>query len=73
MGTIIEGSQDFYASRLTNKERKSSFVDELLANKEMMEYAKNKSTEIKTANGKLRKQMKRKNLSKTKFRAQRKS
>ncbi|KAF3924975.1 hypothetical protein AA313_de0200599 [Arthrobotrys entomopaga] len=32
MGTIIEGPTEYYSSRLNNKERKKSIVDEILSN-----------------------------------------
>ncbi|CEF65481.1 Deoxynucleotidyltransferase terminal-interacting protein 2 [Strongyloides ratti] len=39
IGTVIETKADFYSSRLTNKERKRTIVDELLA-----EYDKKKKS-----------------------------
>jgi len=46
VGTVIEGPTDFYNSRLTKKERKQGFVDELLADAEFKKYTKRKFLEV---------------------------
>ena len=46
MGTIIEGPTDFYSSRLTNKERKSTFLDEVLTRERETGRIKKKYNEI---------------------------
>ncbi|RUP49407.1 Fcf2 pre-rRNA processing-domain-containing protein [Jimgerdemannia flammicorona] len=55
MGTIIEGPTEFYSSRLTRRERKSTIVDELAADVEARRYYKRKFLEVqemKQAGGK---------------------
>lgn len=42
VGTVIEGSAEFYSSRLTNKERRGNFVEELMADEKIRSYAKRK-------------------------------
>ena len=46
MGTIIEGPTEFHSGRLTRKERKSSMVDEVLADAEIKQYTKRRYLEI---------------------------
>ncbi|KAJ2752051.1 rrna-processing protein fcf2 [Coemansia aciculifera] len=50
VGTIIEGPTEFYSSRLTKKERKTTLVDELLADKQARDYFKRKVNEIHAHN-----------------------
>jgi len=38
MGTIVETRADFYSSRIPKKKRKTSLVDELLADAEFRRY-----------------------------------
>jgi len=38
MGTIVETKADFYSSRIPKKSRKTSLVDELLADAEFRRY-----------------------------------
>ena len=38
MGTIVEAKADFYSSRIPKKSRKTSLVDELLADAEFRRY-----------------------------------
>jgi hypothetical protein len=38
VGTVIEGNTDFYSGRLTKKERKQTFADELLANTQLKSF-----------------------------------
>lgn len=45
-GTVIEGPSEFKSSRLTNRERKQSIVDEILADKKIKDYSKKKFLEI---------------------------
>jgi len=55
VGRVLDNPADFYSSRLTKKERKNHFVDELLANQALRQYAKRKALEIqrkKEAGGK---------------------
>lgn len=55
VGRVVESAADFYSSRLTNKERKSTFVDELLDDQALKKYSKRKFLEIqkaKTSGGK---------------------
>jgi len=46
VGRYIEGPTEFYSSRLTKKERKETFADELLSNSQLKSYRKRKYTEI---------------------------
>ncbi|OMJ18745.1 rRNA-processing protein fcf2 [Smittium culicis] len=41
-GRIIEGPADFYSSRMTKKERKSTIIEELLADSQARSYLKKK-------------------------------
>ena len=49
IGQIIEGPTEYYSSRLTNKERKSTFVEELLANEALTGRFKKKYREIQAS------------------------
>lgn len=49
MGTIVETRADFYSSRIPKKNRKTSLVDELLADAEFRRYNKRKYAEIQAA------------------------
>eukprot|EP01116_Phalansterium_solitarium_P014179 TRINITY_DN31733_c0_g1_i1.p1 TRINITY_DN31733_c0_g1~~TRINITY_DN31733_c0_g1_i1.p1 ORF type:complete len:175 (-),score=38.99 TRINITY_DN31733_c0_g1_i1:171-695(-) len=46
VGTIVEGHSDFYSSRMTNKERKNTFVEELLANQEFKRSTKKRYLDL---------------------------
>lgn len=46
IGTVVEGAADFYSGRLTKKERKMSFADELLTDSSLKAYTKRKYSEI---------------------------
>ncbi|XP_078493822.1 deoxynucleotidyltransferase terminal-interacting protein 2 [Ciona intestinalis] len=46
MGKIMDNSSDFYSSRVTKKERKSTLVGELLADAKFKKYQKRKYNEI---------------------------
>jgi hypothetical protein len=46
VGTIIEGATDFYASRLSKKERKRTLVDEVLEDADKKQYLKRKFQNI---------------------------
>jgi hypothetical protein len=46
VGTIIEGPTEFLKGRLTNKERKKTFVEEILAQEQQSGRFKRKVTEI---------------------------
>ncbi|KAJ2467508.1 rrna-processing protein fcf2 [Coemansia sp. RSA 2322] len=50
VGTIIEGPTEFYSSRMTKKERRTTIVDELLADKQARDYFKRKVNEIHAHN-----------------------
>eukprot|EP01038_Epipyxis_sp_PR26KG_P005375 gene5375-7453_t len=50
VGTVIEGPSEYKSSRLTNKERKGSIVEEILADKSLRDYSKRKYNEIQTQN-----------------------
>lgn len=42
VGTVIEGSSEFYSSRLTNKERKQNLTEEMMSDVTVANYAKRK-------------------------------
>jgi len=42
VGTVIEGSSEFYSSRLTNRERKQNLTEELMSDATVANYAKRK-------------------------------
>ncbi|XP_010558463.1 PREDICTED: rRNA-processing protein fcf2 [Tarenaya hassleriana] len=46
VGTVIEPSVEFYSTRLTKKERKSSITEELLSDPTVSQYRKRKVREI---------------------------
>ncbi|EIE75519.1 hypothetical protein G6F46_009905 [Rhizopus delemar] len=48
VGTIIQGPTEFFSARMTNKERKQTIVDELLASDEQKQYYKRKHNEVST-------------------------
>lgn len=55
VGTVVEGAADFYSGRLTKKERKLTFADELLTDSSLLRFRKRKYLQIqeqKEAGGK---------------------
>uniref|UniRef100_A0A0A9BDK8 Fcf2 pre-rRNA processing C-terminal domain-containing protein n=1 Tax=Arundo donax TaxID=35708 RepID=A0A0A9BDK8_ARUDO len=46
VGTVIEPATEFFSSRLTKKERKTTLVDELLSDPSLTSYRKRKIREI---------------------------
>lgn len=48
-GTIIEGNTEYYSARLTNKERKKTLAEEVLADSESRKYFKRKYGEIQNS------------------------
>lgn len=46
IGKVIDSPMDFYSSRLTNKERRKTIVDELMADADFKRYNKRKYKEI---------------------------
>lgn len=46
VGTVIEGSAEFYSSRLTNKERRSDLTQEIMADPDTASYVKRKFTTL---------------------------
>lgn len=49
IGQIIEGPTEYFSSRLTNKERKRTFVEEVLANEKFTGRFKKKYNEIQAS------------------------
>ena len=49
VGTIIEGPTEFYSSRIPNRERKKTFVDEILAAEESNGRFKRKYGDIQSS------------------------
>ncbi|CDP20132.1 unnamed protein product [Coffea canephora] len=50
VGTVIESASEFYAGRLTKKERKATLADELLSDSNLAQYRKRKVQEIEEQN-----------------------
>lgn len=46
MGTIVEGNTEFFSARLTKKQRKQTFAEELLGDDDSQKYFKRKYAEI---------------------------
>ena len=42
VGTVIEGSTEYYSSRMTRKERRGNITEELMADANVRQYAKRK-------------------------------
>ncbi|VVT48702.1 uncharacterized protein SAPINGB_P001909 [Magnusiomyces paraingens] len=59
-GTIVEDSSEFFSARLTRKERKKTFADELLSDNQTRQYFKRKYDEILEQKNKVRKDRRRK-------------
>ena len=49
MGTIIEGPTEFFSARLSNKDRKRTFVEEVLASEKASGRFRNKYGEIQAS------------------------
>ena len=49
VGTIVAGPTEFFSSRLPNKERKKTFVDEVLSKSDDLHRFKNKYEEVQKA------------------------
>lgn len=47
-GTVIEGPAEYKSARLTNRERKQTLVEEILADKKIKDYSKRKFMEIQS-------------------------
>ncbi|KAL3790566.1 hypothetical protein ACHAW5_006544 [Stephanodiscus triporus] len=52
-GTVIEGSSEYYSSRLTNRERRGNLTEEVMADAAVARYAKRKYGEIQAARDRL--------------------
>jgi hypothetical protein len=48
VGTVIEGSAEFTSARMTNKERRSTLLDEVMADSDVKSYTKRKYQEIQS-------------------------
>jgi hypothetical protein len=46
LGTVIEGSHEYYTSRLTKRERRGNFTEEIMADEGVAGYAKRKFGEV---------------------------
>jgi hypothetical protein len=51
VGTMIEGAHEFKSGRLTKKQRKETFADELMADSSFKHYAKQKFLDVQTTKG----------------------
>jgi hypothetical protein len=52
VGTVIEGPSEYKSARLTNKERRGSLVEEILADSSIKEYTKRKFSDVQQKNAK---------------------
>jgi hypothetical protein len=54
VGTIVEGSTEFFSARIPNRQRKKTFVDELMAGEKESGYFGRKYSEVQASkmNGK---------------------
>ena len=64
VGTVIDNPADFYHSRIPKKDRKRTFVEELLADAEFKKKSKKKYIETIKNNPKIRRNMKKNKLKK---------
>jgi hypothetical protein len=64
VGTVIGGFADSKSSRLTNKERKQSILDEVLADKKIKKYSKDRYLAIQQEKSNKRKTFKKSTSSK---------
>ena len=55
LGTVIEGNTEYYSSRLTKKQRRSNFTEEIMADPASADYTKNKYRKIQQEKGALAK------------------
>ena len=46
VGTVIEGSEEYYSSRLTKKQRRQNLAEEIMADADVKKYAKKQFTKI---------------------------
>lgn len=49
VGTVIEGPTEYFSGRIPNKERKKTFVEEVLAKRDDMDRFKRKYNEIRVS------------------------
>lgn len=49
IGTVIQGPAEYKSARLTNKERRGTIVEEILADKDIKSYSKRKFMEIQAS------------------------
>ncbi|QLL31779.1 hypothetical protein HG536_0B06470 [Torulaspora globosa] len=49
IGTVVEDSSEFYSSRLTNRQRKATMLETLMADEDTTRYFKRKYTQIQLA------------------------
>jgi hypothetical protein len=46
VGTVIEGSEEYYSSRLTKKQRRQNLAEEIMADADVKKYAKKQFSKI---------------------------
>ena len=54
LGTVIEGSNEYYTSRLTKNERKRNFTEEVMADEGVASYTKRKFGEVQAEKERMR-------------------
>lgn len=53
VGTIIEGPHEYYSSRLTKKQRKRTFIEELMSDRDQMHLINTKAQKLKEKRDKI--------------------
>ena len=64
LGTVIEGSAEFYSSRLTKKQRRTNLTEEIMADPVAAEYTKSKYKKMQQAKSEKGRRFSKKKLSK---------
>lgn len=54
VGVVVEGAHEFYSGRLTNRERRATIMDEVLADDRAVHYAKSRFQSLQAVKGRKR-------------------
>eukprot|EP00522_Entomoneis_paludosa_P005448 CAMPEP_0172474488 /NCGR_PEP_ID=MMETSP1065-20121228/69384_1 /TAXON_ID=265537 /ORGANISM="Amphiprora paludosa, Strain CCMP125" /LENGTH=425 /DNA_ID=CAMNT_0013232671 /DNA_START=63 /DNA_END=1340 /DNA_ORIENTATION=+ len=65
VGTVVEGSTEFYSSRLTKKQRRNNLVEEIMADPSSSDYAKKKYKKMAQASSEKHRTWKKQNPNKS--------
>jgi hypothetical protein len=49
MGVVVEGAAEFHSARLTNKQRRKTFTDEIMADEAVVQYTRRVASNIQAA------------------------